>query len=148
MSEHKAKIIWKNNSNSLEYDIYPRDHTWHFEDGLILEASAAPEYLGNRSLVDPEQAFVASISSCHMLTFIAICSKKKIIVREYIDEAVGILEKNQDGRMSISRVILKPDIKFGSFENTPDSKELKKIHESAHKHCFIANSVNTHISIE
>lgn len=148
MSEHRAKIIWINNTQSLEYDNYPRDHEWQFDEGLTIKASAAPEYFGNNSFVDPEKAFVASISSCHMLTFLAICSKKKLVVKEYIDKPVGFLEKNKDGTTSISRVVLKPDIKFISPEKTPNPDDLKKIHMSSHKHCFIANSVKTQILIE
>ncbi|MGI9535264.1 MAG: OsmC family protein [Thermodesulfobacteriota bacterium] len=132
MSEHKAKIKWINNTDSMDYTKYNRDHEWYFEDGAVVKASAAPDFLGDKSLIDPEEAFVASISSFHMLTFLAICSKKKFFVQEYMDEPVGFLEKDDDGKMSINRVILKPDIKFLSAEKTPSPEELDKIHQRSH----------------
>ena len=148
MSEHKAKVVWENSTDTMEYDKYTRDHEWHFANGSVVKASAAPDYLGNESLVDPEQAFVASISSCHMLTFLAICSKKKFVVKEYIDEPVGILEKDVDGKLAITQVFLKPRITFSSAEKTPSPEELNKIHQNSHKHCFIASSVKTKISVQ
>ena len=147
MSEYKLKLIWKNSSNSMDYKLFNRDHEWHFEGGITLKASSAPEYFGDSSLVDPEQAFVASISSCHMLTFLAICSKKKLVVKEYTDNPVGFLEKNDDGKYVMTRVLLKPHVIFDQKVKIPSSEEINKIHDNSHNHCFIANSVKTKILI-
>jgi len=146
MSEHHAKISWQRHSVSFEYDTYHRDHTWAFRGGVEIPASAAPEYLGTDTRVDPEEAFVAALSSCHMLTFLAIAAKRKIVVDSYIDDAVGYLDKNDDGELCVTRVLLRPAIVFepGS-EPTPEV--LGKLHHSAHQHCFIANSVKTVVEV-
>ena len=90
MSEHKVTLTWQRGDKPFEYQKYSRDHTWKFPGGHEMQASAAPAYLGNQNLVDPEEAFVASLSSCHMLTFLAIACKKKFVLDEYVDEAVGV----------------------------------------------------------
>lgn len=146
MSEHKAIIRWSRESRPFDYENYPRDHTWSVGDALI-EASAAPEYLGSESRVDPEQAFVAAISSCHMLTFLAIAAKQKLMVDAYEDQATGYLTKNESGRLAVTRVVLKPIIEFAEGVSvTPE--RLEKLHGSAHRNCFIANSVQTDIEVE
>ena len=89
MSEHKVTLTWQRGDKPFEYQKYSRDHTWKFPGGHEMQASAAPAYLGNQNLVDPEEAFVASLSSCHMLTFLAIACKKRFVLDEYADEAVG-----------------------------------------------------------
>ena len=112
-----------------------------------MQASAAPAYLGNPNLVDPEEAFVASLSSCHMLTFLAIACKKRFVLDEYVDEAVGHMEKNAEGKMAITRVTLKPRIKW-SGDKQPSADELDKMHHAAHDNCFIASSVKTVVTVE
>ena len=112
-----------------------------------MQASAAPAYLGNPKLVDPEEAFVASLSSCHMLTFLAIACKKKFVLDEYIDEAVGFMEKNSEGRLAITRVTLRQRLKF-SGDRQPTPQELEKMNHAAHEQCFIANSVKTEVNVE
>lgn len=146
MSEHKARISWARNSSPFEYQSYSRDHTWSLS-GLDFPASAAPDYLGSESRADPEQAYVAALSSCHMLTFLAIAAKRRIVVESYIDEAVGYLEKDRDGNLSITRVVLKPRIQFAAGD-APQATELEKLHHGAHKNCFIASSVKTRVDIE
>ena len=112
-----------------------------------MEASAAPAYLGNPNHVDPEEAFVASLSSCHMLTFLAIACKKKFVLDEYLDEAVGVMEKNSEGRLAITRVTIKQRLKF-SGDKQPTSQELEEMNHAAHDQCFIANSVKTEVTVE
>ncbi len=112
-----------------------------------MQASAAPAYLGNPNLVDPEEAFVASLSSCHMLTFLAIACKKKFMLDEYVDDAVGIMEKNSEGRLAITRVTLRQGLKF-SGEKQPTPQELDEMNHAAHEQCFIANSVKTEVKVE
>jgi len=147
MSEHKITLTWKRGDLPFDYQKYSRDHTWKFDGGYEMAASAAPAYLGNPKNVNPEEAFVASLSSCHMLTFLAIACKQKFVLDEYTDEAIGHMEKNAEGKMAITRVTLKPKIKF-SGEKQPATEELDKMHHAAHEDCFIANSVKTEITVE
>src|SRR5438067_4404070 len=113
MSEHKITLAWQRQSADFTYTSYNRDHAWSFDGGATVAASAAPAYQGNPTLVDPEEAFVASLASCHMLTFLAIACKKRFVVDSYRDEAVGFMEKNAEGKMAITRVVLRPRIEFG-----------------------------------
>ena len=147
MSEHKVNLRWERGDKPFEYQKYSRDHTWKFDGGHEMNASAAPAYLGNPANVDPEEAFVASLSSCHMLTFLAVACKKKFIMDEYTDEAIGHMEKNENGKMAITRVELHPKIKF-SGEKQPTEQELDEMHHFAHTECFIANSVKTQVTVE
>ena len=147
MSEHKVTLNWQRGDTPFEYQKYSRDHTWKFDGGHEMTASAAPAYLGNPANTDPEEAFVASLSSCHMLTFLAVACKKKFVLDEYTDDAVGHMEKNENGKMAIMRVELHPKIKF-SGEKQPTEQELDEMHHFAHTECFIANSVKTQVTVE
>ena len=146
MSEHVADIFWKRETESFAYEDYDRTHIWRFDNGLNVKAAAAPGYLGSPSCVDPEEAFVASGSSCHMLTFLAIASRKRLTVDAYEDHAVGRMEKNADGRMAVIRVDLNPKVVFAAGVDA-DAATLEKIHHSADENCFIANSVKTEIVV-
>ena len=146
MSEHKITLTWKRGDTPFEYQKYSRDHTWKFDGGHEMSASAAPAYLGNPANVDPEEAFVASLSSCHMLTFLAIASKQRFVLDSYEDESVGHLEKNADGKLAITRVELNPKINWGG-DRKPSAEELEKLHHAAHENCFIANSVKTEVMV-
>jgi organic hydroperoxide reductase OsmC/OhrA len=147
MSEHKVTLTWQRGDKPFEYQKYSRDHTWKFEGGHEMQASAAPAYLGNPQLVDPEEAFVASISSCHMLTFLAIACKKRFVLDEYSDNAVGYMEKNAEGRLAITRVTLRQRLKF-SGDKQPTPQEIEELNHDAHEQCFIANSVKTEVKVE
>jgi len=147
MSEHRARIAWRRDDIEFTYETYSRDHEWEFEGGARVAASAAPQFRGSAERVDPEEAFVAAVSGCHMLTFLAIAARSKIVVESYTDEAVGILEKNADDRLAMTRVELKPKVVFAEGSE-PTAEQLARMHESSHKHCFIANSVKTEITIE
>ena len=125
---------------------YPRDHTWIFDGGHTMTATAAPAYLGSTANVDPEEAFVASLSSCHMLTFLAIACKQKFVLDSYEDEAVGHMEKNAEGKMAITRVELRPKITWGG-DRKPTAEQLDQMHHAAHDNCFIANSVRTNVTV-
>jgi organic hydroperoxide reductase OsmC/OhrA len=115
------------------------------EGASEIHASAAPEYLGNAALVDPERAFVAALSSCHMLTFLSLAARDGFVVDEYLAEAVGFMERNEDKRIAITRVVLDPKITWGS--EPPSAEQLEALHAKAHKYCFIANSVMTKIEV-
>lgn len=145
MSEHIATIDWKRTSASFAYDEYNREHEWRFGSGITVKASAAPAFLGDGASVDPEEAFVAAVSSCHMLTFLALCARKRIVVDAYEDAAVGTLAENEAGKLAVTEVQLTPRITFA--DNPPDEATLARLHERAHQACFIANSVNTSIRI-
>jgi len=147
MSEHKVSIDWRRETPDFAYESYNRDHRWCFDCGLTVQASSAPAYLGNTACVDPEEAFVASLSSCHMLTFLAIAAKKRFMVESYHDEATGILAKNAEGRLAMTVVTLRPKVVFGG-DTIPTPQELEKLHDQAHHHCFIANSVKTQVVIQ
>ena len=146
MSEHKVTLKWERGGAEFSYQKYPLDHTWSFDGGHTMIATAAPAYLGNPANVDPEEAFVAALSSCHMLTFLAIACKQKLVLDSYEDAAVGHMEKNVDGKMAITRVELRPKITW-SGDRRPSAEELDKMHHSAHENCFIANSVKTNVTV-
>jgi organic hydroperoxide reductase OsmC/OhrA len=146
MSEHRATIQWQRESQGFSYETYNRGHRWSFDGGVEVAASAAPAYRGDPDRVDPEEAFVASIASCHMLTFLALAAGKRLVVDSYADEAIGFMEKNEKGRLAITRVTLRPKIAFGG-EKPPSEEQISKLHELAHEQCFIANSVKTKINV-
>ena len=146
MATHKATIRWQRGGKEFTLATYERDHSWQFEGGETVRASAAPAYKGNPAFVDPEEAFTASLSSCHMLTFLALAANKGFVVDEYVDHAEGYLDKNEQGRMAMTRVVLRPQITWGG--EAPDADTLHQLHERAHKACFIANSVTTKIDVE
>lgn len=147
MSEHSARVEWNRTSDDFAYETYNREHTWKFEGGESVNASAAAGFLGDPSCVDPEEAFVASLSSCHMLTFLALCAKKRLVVDSYIDDAIGLMEKTDEGKMAVIKVVLRPSISFGG-EGAPDQGVVDDLHHHAHELCFIANSVKTEVLVE
>ena len=146
MSEHKANVVWNRNGHEFTYQKYSRDHEWRFDGGEVVRGSASPAYLGNETCVDPEEAFIASLSSCHMLTFLALATKENLVVESYDDNAVGYLEKNSDGKMAVTRVVLRPKIIFSGGD--PSQATLDKMHHQSHEMCFIASSVKTEITVE
>jgi len=147
MSEHEAKIDWERAGTEFRYETYPRDHEWQFADDVHVPASAAPQFHGNPARVDPESAFVAALASCHMLSFLALAARKRLVVDRYSDHAVGILEKNGEGRLAITRVTLRPSVRFGG-DRPPSAADVAALHERAHRECFIANSVRTEVAVE
>jgi organic hydroperoxide reductase OsmC/OhrA len=146
MSEHKATIEWTRGGADFGIKNYSRNHVWRFAGGVETPASAAPAYLGDPTRVDPEAALVAALSSCHMLTFLAVASMKGFVVDSYEDPAVGWLEKNAVGKLALTRVELRPRIAF-SGDKRPTPEDLAAMHEKAHKECFIANSVTTAVTV-
>ena len=145
VSEHVVDVSWSRGEHEFTYQTYNRDHEWRFDGGVTVPGSANPAYLGNPGPVDPEEAFIASLSSCHMLTFLAIAAKKRLVVDAYDDHAVGVMAKNERGRIAITQVTLHPKIVFAGEQ--PDAVTLERIHHRAHEECFIANSVTTEIIV-
>lgn len=145
MSEHVAAVSWSRNGRPFTYDEYSRDHELRFEGGTVVAASASAHYRGSAALVDPEEAFVAALSSCHLLSFLAIAARKRLVVESYVDRAVGWLESNAEGRLAVTRVRLEPSIEWGG--RVPDQAVLDRMHHLAHQECFIANSVTTEVTV-
>ena len=144
MAEHKIALQWNKGDAPFTYDAYPRNHRILFKNGEAVTMSAAPAYKGDASKGDPEDMLVAALSSCHMLSFLAIACKKKFVVKSYRDEASGFLE-NVGGKLWMTRVILRPEVEF---ETAPDEAALEQLHHLAHEACFIANSVKTDVRVE
>ncbi|HEX4179010.1 MAG TPA: OsmC family protein [Rhizomicrobium sp.] len=143
MAEHHVKLSWDKGDAPFTYNEYPRNHTLSFKNGQeTVTASAAPVYKGDASKADPEDLLVASLSSCHMLSFLAIAIKKRVTVTSYEDDAVGFLE-NDNGKLWIARVILRPKVTCDA-----DAETLAQMHHMAHEACFIANSVKTEVRVE
>lgn len=129
---------------------YSRGHTWRFDGGVAVAASASPHVVrlpySVEAAVDPEEAFVAAVSSCHMLEFLYLAAKAGFVVDSYSDEAAGKLAKNAEGRESITEVVLRPKTVF--VGKTPSAEALRELHDRAHHGCYIANSVKTDIRCE
>ena len=148
MSEHHASIRWRRTSADFTYDTYNRAHEVTFKNGAIgVPSSAAPTFKGDADRVDPEEAFVGALCACHLLTFLAICARKRLVVDSYEDDAFGIMEKNSNGKLWVSHVTLRPRVRFANGA-TVDAAVLADIHHISHDECFIANSVKTVVSVK
>ena len=152
MSEYSAIVTWARAAADAFVDNnYSRLHEWRFDGGTTVPASASPHIVplpySVESAVDPEEAFVAALSSCHMLFFLSIAAKKRFIVDQYVDNARGFLEQDAHGRGAMTRVMLRPEIVF-SGDRRPSVADVERIHHRSHELCFIANSVRTTIDIE
>jgi len=149
MSEHRATIDWRRGDAAFSYETYSRNHVLRFEGDIAVPARAAPANIPPTAAVgpgiDPEQAFVASLSSCHMLWFLHLACRAGHVVERYVDEASGVLDKAADGRMAMTRVRLNPVVAFSG--EAPSAEAHAALHEKAHEHCFIANSVTSEIII-
>jgi organic hydroperoxide reductase OsmC/OhrA len=154
MAEHKASIRWARTGDPADYTggKYSRAHTWTFDGGATVPASAAPSVVptpwSNPAGVDPEEAFVAAIASCHMLTFLYVAQKAGFVVERYEDDAVGRMTKSERGATPwISQVTLRPTITYAGAKKPTDTEE-EQLHHQAHDQCFIAQSVKTEIRVE
>jgi organic hydroperoxide reductase OsmC/OhrA len=148
--EYRAQVRWTRDGASFTDGRYSRGHRWSFDGGIEVPGSASPSVVpppwSREDAVDPEEAFVAAVSSCHMLTFLAIAAKKRFVVDRYEDEATGMMTKNDKGRLFVSRITLDPRIDFGG-DRVPTPAELAELHHLSHRECFIANSVLTEIVV-
>jgi organic hydroperoxide reductase OsmC/OhrA len=152
MSQYVATVVWNKIATENFIDNkYSRAHQWKFDGGTVIEASSSPHVVplpySHEANVDPEEAFIASISSCHMLFFLSFAANKNFTVESYMDQATGIMQIDNNKRMSMTDVTLQPKILF-SGNKQPTKEQIEKIHHNAHKQCFIANSVNTKIHIK
>jgi organic hydroperoxide reductase OsmC/OhrA len=150
MSEYKATIKWQRTSSDFLKGRYSREHTWTFDGGVTVPASVSPSVVpvpfSNPAYVDPEEAFVAAISSCHMLTFLHLASKQGFQVDSYEDESVGVMAKNEKGVPWISLVTLNPKIIY-STDKLPTPADENQLHHLAHEQCYIANSIKTEVAV-
>ncbi|MEO6036438.1 MAG: OsmC family protein [Verrucomicrobiota bacterium] len=150
MSEHKATVQWKLQGADFIKGKYSREHTWAFDGGITMAASSSPSVVpvpfSNPALVDPEEAFVASVSSCHMLTYLYLASRAGFIVKSYEDAAVGWMSKNSEGSFWISSIELRPKIAYDEGK-LPTAEEVEQLHHGAHEQCFIANSIKTAVTV-
>jgi organic hydroperoxide reductase OsmC/OhrA len=146
MATHFAEVEWSYKTHPQQLDTFDRGHTVVFENGQAVTGSSAPAYFGNAAAVNPETLLLAALASCHMLTFLAIAAKLGFQVSSYRDRAEGTLAKNAAGRVAITHCTLKPEIGF-SGDKLPTPEELRKLHDSAHRNCFIANSLNSQVEI-
>lgn len=151
MSEHKATISWKRTSDEFLKGKYSREHRWKFDGGLTIPASPSPSVVpapySNPANIDPEEAYVASISSCHMLTFLYLAAKQGFQVDSYEDEAIGLMSTNEKGVPWVSSVTLHPKIVY-SGEKLPTPADEERLHHLAHEQCFIANSIKTAVTVK
>ena len=151
MSTYTATVRWsRTGEGDFAKGRYSRAHEWAFDGGAVVPASASPDNVppgtADAAGVDPEEAFVASLSSCHMLFFLDFARRAGFAVDAYVDEAEGVLEKRADGKMWMSRVSLRPRVTWGG--DPPDAAALADLHHKAHEACFIANSVTTKVTVE
>ena len=151
MSSYTAEVRWSRGSQVFTDNRYSRKHLWRFDGGIEVPASASPAVVpppySVAEAIDPEEAFVASLSSCHMLWFLSIAAKRGFIVDDYVDEAVGVIAKNPQGKLAMTKVVLRPRVRF-SGERLPDHPTIEELHHAAHEECFLANSVVTAVSCE
>ena len=151
MGTISARISWEIDETDFTRGKYSRKHQWHFDSGTVVDASSSPDIVpvpySDPNAVDPEEAFVAAISSCHMLWFLAIAARLGFNVRRYQDLATGTMGQNAKNKTVVTVVTLHPVIEW-SGDVTPTREEITEIHHQAHEQCFIANSVNCEIKIE
>jgi organic hydroperoxide reductase OsmC/OhrA len=147
MSEHRIALRWQRAGLPFERGNYSRDHRVRFQGGQEIGASSAADYGGNPELADPEQTLLAALSSCHMLTFLAVCANRGYVLEHYEDDALCTLGKDAEGRIMVDAATLRPRTQF-SGANVPAADDLERLHERAHRACFIANSVRTAVRIE
>jgi organic hydroperoxide reductase OsmC/OhrA len=148
---HTATVVWERGDAAFVDNRYSRRHVIRFDGGAEMPGSSSPTVVkapySDPAAVDPEEMFIASISSCHMLWFLSLAAAEKFRVDRYEDEAEGVMEKNAEGKMAVTRVTLRPRVVF-SGDKMPSAGDLERLHHKAHEECFIANSVKTEVSCE
>ena len=151
MHRYESEVSWSRDGADFVDQRYSRRHVWSFDGGLTLDASSSPHVVplpySDPAAIDPEEALVASASSCHMLWFLSLAAKRGFVVDRYVDRAFGVMGKDADGRIAFTRITLRPEIAFVG-ETVPTAQELAALHEAAHGSCFIANSLKTPIVVE
>src|SRR4051812_5085640 len=149
--EYRATLKWSRGGAVFTDQRYSRGHTWGFDGGVTVPASSSPLSVrlpySVAEAVDPEEAFVAAVASCHLLTFLYVAAKQGFVVEEYSDDAVGEMTKNEGGKLCVSKVILTPAITF-TGDKRPSPEQFEELHHLAHEECFIANSVKSEVIVQ
>lgn len=148
MSTYSATILWQRNGAAFTDQRYSRAHQWHFDGGAVVPGSSSPHNVplpySDAAAVDPEEAFVASLSSCHMLWFLHLAAKAGFVVERYEDRADGVMAKNAEGKLAMTLLTLRPRVDFAG-EKRPERADIEALHHKAHEECFIANSVKSEV---
>jgi len=151
MSAYTVNVAWHRGTAAFADNEYSRAHTWTFDGGIEVVASSSPAVVplpwSRADAVDPEEAFVASLSSCHMLWFLSIAARARFCVDGYVDDAVGVMSRNPAGKLAMTLVTLRPKVAFAG-DRLPTDDEIAAMHHKAHAECFIANSVKTEVRCE
>jgi organic hydroperoxide reductase OsmC/OhrA len=151
MSTYTATILWQRNGAAFTDQRYSRAHEWHFDGGAVVPGSSSPHSVplpySDAAAVDPEEAFVAALSSCHLLWFLHLAAKAGFVVERYEDRADGVMAKNAEGKLAMTLVTLRPQVVFAG-EKQPSRAEVEALHHAAHEECFIANSVKSEVRCE
>ena len=150
MTKYTATISWSRNQDSFSDNKYSRVHTWAFDGGAVVKASSSPHVVpvpySSAEAIDPEEAFVASLSSCHMLWFLHLAAKGGFVVEQYEDSAEGVMARNESGKLAMTEVSLHPKVKFAG-DSQPNRSGIEQLHHAAHEECFIANSVKSKVQV-
>jgi organic hydroperoxide reductase OsmC/OhrA len=150
MATHTATIDWRRNGAAFLDRRYSREHEWRFDGGAVVAASSSPHVvrtpLSNPANVDPEEAFIAALSSCHMLWFLDLAARAGLLIEQYTDHAAGRMGRRDDGTEWVASVVLSPAVRFAGARR-PDEQTVRELHHRAHASCFIANSVRTEVSV-
>lgn len=151
MSVHTAEVAWHRHDAAFTDNRYSRLHKWTFDGGAVVPASSSPQVvrvpLSDPSGVDPEEAYVAALSSCHMLWFLNLAAEAGYVVDSYVDQAEGLMAKNEEGKDAVTLVTLKPAVAFAGGK-APDDAAVARLHHAAHESCFLASSVRTRIAVQ
>jgi len=147
VSSYSIGLIWRRTTPDFDVKTFNRDHIWHLSGGQAVRGSAAPEYAGNPDMSNPEEALLAALSSCHMLTFLSIAALKRLVVDRYEDDPVAELGKNEKGRIMVARMILRPRVIFGGA-TIPDASAVRELHRKAKENCFVGNSLLSQLDLE
>jgi len=151
MAQYSAEVLWQRDGQHFLDNRYSRRHLLRFDGGVEVAGSSSPHVvplpMSDAAAVDPEEAFVASLSSCHMLWFLSIAAQRRFCVDRYLDSAVGVMAKNDQGKMAMTVVTLRPAVTF-SGEHLPTRAQIEALHHAAHEACYIANSVKSEVRCE
>lgn len=151
MSKHVATVSWQREGAPFTEARYSRSHRWQFDGGAVVAASASPALVAapwsDAAAVDPEEAFIASIASCHLLWFLYLASERGLVVDHYQDHAAGVLGNDAAGKLAITSVTLRPRVQFAG-PNRPSAAEIEQLHQAAHERCFLARSVRFEVSCQ
>ena len=146
MSDHSIEVSWLRNGGAFDRGNYAREHQVRFAGGQSVSNSAAGDYGGSAAASNPEELLLAALSSCHMLTFLAVAANRGYVIDSYSDRATATLDKNADGKMAVTHAVLVPQVQFGG-DKKPSQEDYAALHQRAHAACFIANSVKTTVDV-